>query len=74
MEAEVKLERLTGRVTKTVNDYAFIKTDDGNQFFTHLQVTIKRRPLRRNQVVRFTPVWEGVAPGRKPRAIDVEVL
>jgi hypothetical protein len=44
------------------------------KFFTHTDVTIKRRPLKRNQVVRFTPVFEGVAPGHKPRAIDVEVL
>ncbi len=72
-------QQLIGRIRKTIpqDSYGFIATDGGDEIFFHLN-NLKGRTKdtklpKVGTVVRFRLVRQDI-PGKKNRAIDVEVL
>lgn len=78
MELQIE-QQLIGRIRKTIPQasYGFISTDAGDEVFFHLNNMRDRKKDAKlpkvGAVVRFRMVRQNV-PGKKDRAIDVEVL
>ena len=72
---EIASGRLRGFVRKVLRagDACFIRTDDGGNFFAHLNQFREAEKMRQGQLVEFTPV-ANTAPDKSDRATNIEAI
>ena len=71
---EVAANRLRGFIVRVIrDDYSFIRTDDGGNFFAHLNQFREAEKMRQGQLVEFTPV-ANTAPDKSDRATNIEAI